>query len=413
MSRVPPGAPTVLLVLNGVSKFFSHREGLARGLRSRGYRVEVATPTDGEGRRIVESGYPLHPIPLRRAGLTPWNAARATLALARLYRRRAPDLVHHFTPKPVIYGGIAARLAGQPATVHSIAGLDYPFTVHSPLALLLRGLSTVGYRLALGGSRTRLIFENSDDRREFTRRGLWRPERSHVVVGAGVDTEKFRPRPEPAGPPTVLLAARMLEQKGVREFAEAARRLRSAGAKARFVLAGSSDPVNPTSIGPDTLEAWDRAGPVDWVGAVPHDEMPGLLAGCHVVCLPSYREGAPKTLIEACASGRPVVATDVPGCRAVIEDGENGLLIPPRDPGALARALRRLVGDAELRRRLGRRGRRRAVETFAVERVVERTAEIYGELLGEPSAGAETAVATTAARRRRADGSGEPTVAAR
>lgn len=386
MAEVRGTGPRILLVLNGVSKFFTHRAGLASGLQRRGYRVEVVTPASEDGRRVRRAGFVSHQVPLERSSRSPVTESKTVLALKRLYRRRRPQIVHHFTPKPVIYGGIAARLAGLRRVVASIAGLEYPYIGESLEARTLRLLAEMGYRAALDGIGARVIFENAGDRDEFVERGLADRERSTVIVGAGVDTEKFRPSPPPRGTVTVTLASRMLEQKGVVEFVEAARRLARDGTDARYVLVGDSDPTNPTSIPRDRLREWDASGPVVWWGPRSHDEMPDLLRRSHVVCLPSYREGAPKVLLEAAASGRPVVTTDVPGCREAVVPGESGLLVPAADAAGLAAALGRLIPDAGLRKRMGRRARELALEEFSLERVVERTVSVYRDLLREPAA---------------------------
>lgn len=387
--RGEPGTPVssrpgrVLLVVNGVSKFFTHRGGLALGLRARGWEVEMVVPADEDDGVIRDAGIRPHSVPLVRSSKSPVTESRTVLALSELYRQRAPTLVHHFTPKPVIYGGIAARLADVPGVVSSIAGLEYPFISDSVQARTLRALAALGYRLALSGDGNRVIFENTSDRDEFVGRGLADPSISRVIVGAGVDAEKFHPPERIEGPVRVLLAARMLRQKGVVEFVDAARRLRSEGVDARFLLAGDSDPTNPTSIEEEQLAAWDREPGIEWLGRFPHGRMPALMRSVHVVSLPSYREGAPKVLLEAAASGRAIVTTDVPGCRDAVEPGRSGLLVPPRDPDALAEALGRLIRDRELRERMGRRGREIAVERFSIEHVVAKTAEVYEELTAE------------------------------
>lgn len=373
----------VLLVVNGVQKFFTHRGGLALGLRDRGWEVEMVVPNDEDDSVIREAGIPTHSVPLVRSSMSPVTESKTVLALSKLYRERAPILVHHFTPKPVIYGGIAARLADVPGVVSSIAGLEYPFISDSVQARTLRALAALGYRLALSGDESRVIFENSSDLDEFVERGLADRSISRVIVGAGVDVEKFRPPSEEREPVRVLLAARMLRQKGVVEFVEAARRLRSEGSGALFLLVGDSDPTNPTSIETEQLRAWGREEGLEWLGRLPHDRMPELMRSVDVVCLPSYREGAAKVLLEAAATGRPIVTTDVPGCREAVERGESGLLVPPRDPDALAEALGRLTRDPDLRRRMGRRGRELAVERFSIQVVVEKTAETYRDLAGE------------------------------
>ncbi len=212
-----------------------------------------------------------------------------------------------------------------------------------------------------------------------------RAEQTRVILGSGVDPERFVPQPEPPPPVTILLAARMLWDKGVGELVEAARLLRDRRLSVRVLLAGAPDPANPAAIPESQLRTWQAEGVVEWLGQ--RGDMPALIAACHIVCLPSYREGLPLSLIEAAACGRPIVTTDMPGCREVVQRGTNGLLVPPRDPIALAEALRRLIENAELRATLGAAGRERVLERFTVQRVIEQTFAVYEELLGGPLSG--------------------------
>ncbi|WP_333843179.1 glycosyltransferase family 4 protein, partial [Pelomicrobium sp.] len=220
-----------------------------------------------------------------------------------------------------------------------------------------------------------VIVQNPDDAAAVRRLGVT-PERIRLISGAGVDGELFSPRPEPDGAPVVMLASRLLWDKGVGEFVEAARRLAGRG---RFVLVGAPDPDNPASVSEADLRGWVSEGVVEWWGA--REDMPAVLNQAHIVCLPSYREGLPKVLLEAMACGRPVIATDAPGCRDCVRDGDNGLLVPIRDAGALAGAIARLLDDPALRRRMGERGRERAVEEFSQERVIAATLAVYREAL--------------------------------
>ncbi|MGH7340232.1 MAG: glycosyltransferase family 4 protein, partial [Candidatus Rokuibacteriota bacterium] len=231
---------------------------------------------------------------------------------------------------------------------------------------------------------SRLIVQNPDDLGFLVSERVVSAERAVLIRGSGVDTSRYVPVPEPAGVPLVVLPARMLRDKGVFEFVAAAERLKKEGVAARFALVGDPDPDSPASISAGTLKRWSERGAVEWWGW--RDDMVPVFQQCHVVCLPSYREGLPKALIDAAACGRAIVTCDVPGCREVVREGENGLLVPPRDSGALAAALRRLLEDATLRRAMGERGRARAVAEFSVERVIEQTLALYRDLLAERSA---------------------------
>jgi glycosyltransferase involved in cell wall biosynthesis len=283
--------------------------------------------------------------------------------------------------KPVLYGTFAATAAGVPAILNAVTGLGYLFDDHGAAFRAARAASIRMARAVFRRGNVFFLFQNARDRGEFVRLGLATLERSLLIPGSGVDVDRFRPKPSPSGTPVVVLPARLLKAKGVVEFVEAARRLRKEGVDARFVLAGEPDPGNPTSLAGSQIRQWVAEGVIEWPGWV--KDIPGLLAASHVVCLPSYREGLSMTLLEALAAGRAVVTTDVPGCRDAVTDGVEGLLVPPRDPDALARALRRLIEDPELRARLGAAGRERAVREFSSRRVCDETLALYARLLEE------------------------------
>ncbi|RMD65445.1 MAG: glycosyltransferase family 1 protein [Alphaproteobacteria bacterium] len=382
--RPVPGrrAPRLLFTVNDAAFFVSHRLPIARAAAAAGYDVHVATAPGAAVSEIVSAGLIHHRVPLSRSGLNPGAEIRTFLALATLFRRLRPDLVHLVTIKPVIYGGLAARLTRCPAVVSAVPGLGSLFVARGVSAAVLRAGATFAYRLALGHRHGRVIFQNPDDRDWFIGRGLVKRDRWVLIKGSGVDMARFAPMPEPPeslGPPVVVLPARMLRDKGVAEFVAAARALRARGVAARFVLVGASDPGNPTAIPESDLRAWHAEGTVEWHG--PAADMPAVLAGAHIVCLPSYREGLPKSLIEAAACARPIVATDVPGCREIARHGENALLVPPRDAAALAEALARLIAEPALRRRLGARGRAIAEAEFALDSVIDQTLALYRTLL--------------------------------
>jgi glycosyltransferase involved in cell wall biosynthesis len=371
--------PRLLFVVNEARFFVSHRLMLAEGARASGYDVHVATPA-GEGVDHVRGlGFPHHPIRLSRRDARPWQEARSVRELVRLYRGLVPDIVHHVTVKPVLYGSVAARLAGLPAVVNAVSGLGYLFIAPGWVASARRGAVRAAYRVAFRGAGTRVIFQNEDDRGEFVNAGIVPVERTVLIRGSGVDLKVFTPSPEPAGDAVVVLPGRLLWDKGVRELLTAAAALRASGLKLRCVLVGDTDPGNPAAIPIEQLRRWEDSGAVEWWGY--RTDMPAVLASAHIVCLPSYREGLPKALLEAAAAGRPIVTTDVAGCREVVREAENGFLVPVRDPVALADRLHRLAADPALRARMGRRGREIAEAEFAVERVVTATLDLYRSLV--------------------------------
>ena len=371
----------ILFVVNDAPFFISHRLPLALAARDAGYEVHVATPDSPLSAAIQKHGLHFHAIPLHRSNTRLWKELKSFRALLALYRRLQPDLVHHVTIKPVLYGGVAARLAKVPAVVYAVPGLGHVFVQDGIKAKLLRAVVKRVYGYVFRHPHAKIIFQNPDDQSLLLQAQLLSADDVILIRGSGVDMNIFTPQPEASGTPVVVLAARMLWEKGVGEFVDAARQLREQKIEARFILAGESDPGNPSAVPVWQLEQWHDSGVVEWLGAC--DDMARIFAEAHVVCLPSYREGLPKVLIEAAACGRPIVTTDVPGCREVVRHEENGLLVPVRNPTALAAALRRLVTSPVLRQFLGQRGREIAETEFALEKVVEQTLAIYKEMLSD------------------------------
>ncbi len=366
----------LLFVINDVSTFLSHRLSLAKSAQEIGYEIHVAAPkTDA---RLSEHGFIYHPIKLDRKGLNPVHEARTICDLFRLYRSTKPNIVHHVTIKPILYGGIAARLARVPAVVNAVTGLGYLFISQTKLTKILRFFSKIGFYLSFHHPNMRVIFQNRDDQEKFINDKLLSDNMATLIQGSGVSMKNFKPLAEPSGDIVVLLAARLLWDKGVSEFVEAARLLRNYK-NLRFALAGDVDEGNPASIPREQLDIWVRQQVVEWWGW--QKSIQNAFKKSHIVCLPSYREGTPRVLIEAAASARPVVATDVPGCRDIVIQGENGLLVPAKDPQALATAIEKLATDDLLRRRMGKRGRQIVEAGFTSYLVNKKTLAIYKTLL--------------------------------
>jgi glycosyltransferase involved in cell wall biosynthesis len=390
MLRIKPPAsmrrPRVLFVLANDWYFYWHRLAIAERLAAVGYDVHAATPPGRFCAAIAAAGIPHHPIQIDRQGLNPLRDVATIKRLADLYRQLRPELVHHVAIKPMIYGTIAAKIAGVPAIVNAMPGTGYLFVSKQLLAWAIRPGVKSAFRLLLNGRNSRVILENGDDRKTWIAARVMRPDRVVVMPGCGVDTEAFRPVPPPPGPPLVVLAARLLSYKGVAEFVDAARILKSRGARARFALLGDGDPGNPASIPAERLRQWQEDGVVELLGW--QDDVAKVFAQAGIVCLPSHGgEGVPRSLLEAAACGRPIVTTDVPGCRDIVHDGDNGFLVPPRQAAPLADALERLIDDDDLRRRMGARGRERALAEFSVDIVAAQTLQLYDELLGSGAMG--------------------------
>ncbi len=373
------GRPRLLFLITEDWYFWSHRLDLARAARDAGFDVSVATRVTDHGELIRREGFRLHPLRLERRSRHPLADLTAILEIVRLYRREQPQLVHQVAMKPILYGSLAAWVAGVPVVVNAFAGLGYAFTDRGPRRGALRFLLLRALQVAIGLSRSVAVFQNAEDREDLVTRGIVRPERTRVIAGAGVDTEQFVPGEPASGAPVVLLASRMLWDKGVADFVRAAQLVKSRGVQARFVLVGRCDPHNPAAIPPSRLQEWVDKGDVEWWGH--REDMPAVLASATVVVLPSFREGLPKVLLEAAACGKPVIATDVPGCRAVVRHQSNGLLVPPQDPDALADAIVSLVADAHRCAAMGRAGRDMVVREYSVSKIAGATLALYRELL--------------------------------
>lgn len=355
---------------------YNFRLPLAQALRGAGYEVVLLSPPGPYGPKLAAEGFRWQAFPLSRKGMNPVQEVGTIFRLRHFYRQERPDVVHHFTIKSVLYGSLAAHLAGVGKIINAITGLGYMFVSGARGARLLRPLVHTLYRLALRN--TQVIFQNPDDLALFRQHRLLGNARIHLVRGSGVDTDVFTPSAEPPGDPIVMMTGRFLWDKGIGEFVEAARTLRQAqGTGARFVLVGDTYPDNPGAVAPEQLQAWVQEGVVEWWGW--HDDMRKMLPQAHIVCLPSYREGMPRSLAEAGACGRPVVTTDVPGCREIVQDGVNGFLVPVRDAGALAEALHKLIEAPVLRREMGQRGRTLVEAEFSLRRIVAETLQVYNE----------------------------------
>ena len=368
----------IVFVVTSPSFFVSHRLPLARSARAAGYDVVVAT-SEGDGVDTIRAaGFQWHPISYDAGGFNPLQDFRTCRSLVRLFGKLRPDIVHNVTVKPVLYGTLAARLTRVPRVVNAISGLGYLFTGDRHI---LRWFGMVMYRLLMRHPDMRVILQNQEDLTFFTRHGLAPKETMRLVRGSGVDTSAFSPRRREESAPIVLQTSRMLADKGVREFIAAAREVKKRWPSARFLLVGPLFPGNPSALSKEELEAAEREGAIEWLGY--RSDIADLLANTTIFCLPSYREGLPKSVLEAAACALPIVTTDTSGCREVVTDGENGLLVPVADAPALARAIERLLGDPALASRLGQRARERVEREFALDFVIDQQIALYREPLRE------------------------------
>ena len=377
------GRASVKIVLFANTEWYlwNFRRSLAVALRDAGHDVLLISPDGPYGEKLRALGLRWQAVPMDRRSLNPLREARLLWHLVRLFREERPALVHGFTIKSAVYGSLAARLAGVPARVNAVAGMGYVFISKSLKARLLRPLVRTLLKLALGGRNARLILQNPDDVALFERAGLVDSTQVRMIPGSGVDCTRFHPDPayRSGARLRVLLPARLLWDKGLAEYVHAARLLRAEGRPVDFLLAGDPDPGNPAAVPEADVREWVGQGLVQWLGHV--DDMPALLQSVDIVALPSYREGLPKGLIEAAASGCALVTTDVPGCREVVTHEVDGLLVPVRDGEALAKAIGRLQEDPGLRVRLAEVGRGKALRRFDERIVVSRTLDVYRELV--------------------------------
>ncbi|MDB5966728.1 MAG: alpha-D-QuiNAc alpha,3-galactosyltransferase [Polaromonas sp.] len=355
--------------------FYSHFLVRAQAASRAGFDVAVLTRVNRHATLIEQAGIRVIPLSLDRGSANPLREITVIARVIRVYRDEQPDIVHHVALKPVIYGSIASRYLGIARVINAPVGMGYIFSSDSLKARLLRPLVVMLLKLLLQPRRGMVVFENPDDLRGQVESGAVRADHAVLIRGAGVDVDRFKPVEPPQTTPVITLAARMLRDKGVEEFVEAAYLLRQRGVAVICRLVGRPDHGNPASLTEKALLKWDEEGIVRWLGH--SDDMASVLATTHIACLPSYREGLPKSLLEALACGLPVVTTDVPGCREVVNDGVNGFLVPARQSVPLANALERLAGDALLRQAFGMQGRLRALNEFSDAVVVKATLAIY------------------------------------
>ena len=378
--------PILLFVVNEAYFFVSHRLPIALEAQRQGYDVHIAAPADNVWApedysvdELTKLGLTFHEIPMSRRGTHPVQELRTFLAIWGLYRRLHPDIVHQLTIKPNLYGGVAARLAGVPSVVYAITGLGQMFVSTQGPLRLLRPIVLSLMRVAFGHGNARVIVQNASDRAFLADNGVVDLDATVLIQGSGVDLTLFHPTPEPEGDPVVILPSRLIWEKGIQEFVDAARQLKNEGVVARFALVGNTHPSNPRAVPEETLRSWTKQGAVEWWGR--REDMPQVMADCHIVCLPSkYGEGVPKVLLEAAAAGRPVVATDTAGCREVVENGVQGWLVPAEDSTALGAALRRLIENPKERITMGRAARAKALAAFGIDNIVKSTLAIYAIL---------------------------------
>jgi glycosyltransferase involved in cell wall biosynthesis len=373
----PP--PRLLYLVSEDWYFLSHRLPMARAARDAGYEVHVATRVVDGGAAITAEGFQLYPLNWRRGSTNPIDFINAIVEVRRAYRVIAPKLVHQVAFWPSVVGSLAA--IGLPIKrLSALAGLGFAFTSNSLKARVVRTLIRPFLRHLLTGSRSAVLVQNPDDYAAMTALGIDR-SRIFLIPGSGVDTGHLRPLPEPAAPMTMAYVGRLLDDKGLRPLVSAHALLAAQGTTIRLLIVGEVDPANPASIPSQEIDSWRRQASIEVLGHV--SDIRTIWAKAHIAVLPSRREGLPLSLLEAAACGRPIVATDVPGCREIARAGVNALLVPVDDAKALADAVVRLVQDQDLRMRFGAAGRAMVEREFSTARIGAETTTLYSTLLSQ------------------------------
>jgi glycosyltransferase involved in cell wall biosynthesis len=357
--------------------FRSHRLPMALAAQQAGYEVHVATRVQADGSAIEDLGITLHPLAWRRGSTNPLDRMRLIGDVRRLYHRLKPDLVHHVALEPTVIGSVAAL--GLPMRkLNALAGLGFVYTSRSPKARLTGLVVRSLLRFLLARRNAAVLVQNEDDRAAIAALGI-NPDRVFLIPGSGVDADQLTPMPERPGPVTAGFVGRLLDDKGIRTLIAAHEILGRRGRPVRLLLAGEPDPANPASIPPEEIASWKAREGVEVLGQVA--DIREIWAAAHIAVLPSRREGLPKSLLEAAACGRAIVATDVPGCRVIARDGVNALLVPPDDSAALADAIDVLARDPLLRETFGHAGRKMVEEEFSSVRIGQQTVALYDKLL--------------------------------
>jgi len=378
MSPTTADTPRRLLyVVNEDFAFLLNRLPMARAARDAGFEVHVATNVNNGAKAIEAEGFILHAIPFRRGGLSPFVTIPTLLAIRRLERSIKPSVVHHSGLQCCVYGAMAAFGENFPM-VNAITGLGYIFTSASWRTRLLRqGMKWLLPRL-LNRKHSCVLVQNPDDRAALFALRI-KPDQLTLIPGSGVDTDALTPLPEPEGPITVGFAGRLLVDKGIRTLVAAHSLLREQGHGFDLIIAGNPDPANPTSVSLDEVAQWARRPGITWLGHI--DNIMELWQRCHVAVLPSYYgEGLPGSLMEAAACGRPLIATDAPGCREIVLDDQTGLLVPIEKPAALAQAIARLAASAQLRKRYGEAARHLVVDRLSAKIIGDLIVQLYDKL---------------------------------
>lgn len=367
----------IMLVTNEDTGHYLHRLPLARALQVEGHEVILVSPFTKYADLLLKEGFRCINWNLSRKSLSPLSELKAIWDLARIYRTEKPDIVQHFTIKPILYGPIAARLSNRPKFISTFTGVSFPFT-DTRLSKQFRPFISLALGRFLKNKNTHTIFHNPDDQKRLIELNLTDQKSSSVILGGGVNTAKFQPvRAKKSKPLVVLMASRLIQEKGIHEYAEAAKILQAKGIKAEFWHIGGEDEGSLVPISPEEKVAYEDA--INFKGHI--DDMPGILGQADIVVLPSYHEGLPRFLLESASAGLPIVTTNVGGCKYVAKDGVNGFLVPVKDINLLASSIETLINDSALREKMGQESRRIAIEEFEESFITDQYVKIFEKLL--------------------------------
>jgi glycosyltransferase involved in cell wall biosynthesis len=376
----PGNKKRILIVVNVDWFFLSHRLPIALEAKNKGFDVYVAAADTGKRSEIESHDIHFINAPFLEKSHSFLSELNMILRLGLLYRRIKPDLVHHVTIRPVLYGGIASRLFRVEAVVNALSGLGYVFINQGFKNRIIRRVVTYLFKLGFSHPNQLLILQNNDDREKFIDMGLIDAHKIKIIRGSGVDTNIFKPEENNSSDRVIVaFIGRLLWDKGIGEFVEAAKRISTECSEVSFHIFGAQYENNPMSVPDEVINEWESNNIFTVHGQ--KDQIEGHLKEIDIVCLPSYREGLPKALLEAAAAGLPIVTTDTPGCREVVDDGVNGFLVPPRDTARLTEKLKELIQNPQLRAEFGKEGRKKAQREFTIDKVVDETMNVYRSLL--------------------------------
>ena|SRR3990167_588385 len=366
----------VLIIVNGIENFFTHRLPLVRELKKQGYEVFLLAPSNKIDSRLkaLENDIKIVTLKFNRKSINPFSAIVSIIKCYRVFLEIKPDIIFNVAMKTSLYSSITCIFYRKALNVNLITGLGYLFISQKKRVKVIRFFVKKCFKLSLSLSNSRMIFQNKDDMNLFLRESIVLKDRAFLVRGSGVDLNRYTPVPEPDDI-HVLFSGRLLKDKGIEEFVEAAKILITKGIKAKFILVGDVDPGNPSTVKKETVLKWVQKGYVEWWGY--YEDMASILPKINIVCLPSYREGLPKILLEGAACQRALVTTNVPGCREVVEEGVNGLLVELKDSVSLAEALRTLITDHQKRAQMASNARNLVERDFSDLVIAKQTVNVF------------------------------------